>query len=88
MCLAVPGQLISIESSGEDEFGAEGMVDFQGTRVKVSLALVPAISVGSWVLVHAGMALETLDEDEARKTWRYLSESGVPGMPESFEVKE
>lgn len=84
MCLALPGQVVSVEHLSEDGVGAEGVVDFQGTRVKVSLALVPGVSVGSWVLVHAGMALEMLDESEARQTWHYLSEAGVPGIPTTF----
>jgi hydrogenase expression/formation protein HypC len=72
MCLAVPGRII-------ERRGELASVDFQGTRVEVSLALTPEAQVGSWVLVHAGFAISDLDEAEARQTWAYLREAGVLG---------
>jgi hydrogenase expression/formation protein HypC len=75
MCLAVPGRIIDIQ---EDSGPARtGTVDFQGSRVEVSLALVPDASAGDWVLVHAGFAISTLNEAEARETWQYLEEAGL-----------
>ena len=56
--------------------GTIATVDFQGSRVDVSLALVPQAQLGDWVLVHAGFALNVLDEQEAVQTWKYLQESG------------
>ena len=70
MCLAVPGQII--ECAGES-----ATVDFQGSRVAVSLAFTPEAGLGDWVLVHAGFALTQLDEREARETWEYLHEAEV-----------
>ncbi len=70
MCLAVPGQVI-------ERRGDEATVDFHGSRVEVSLALTPDAEVGSWVLVHAGFAINLLDEAEARETWQYLCEAEV-----------
>ena len=70
MCLAVPGRII-------DQRGTEATVDFQGSRVDVSLILTPEASVDDWVLVHAGFAISQLDEAEALETWSYLSAAGV-----------
>ncbi len=77
MCLAVPGRVISIDENPAGALGPEGLVDFLGTKTRVSLVLVPSAEVGSWVLVHAGMALEELDAEEASRTWSYLREAGV-----------
>jgi hydrogenase expression/formation protein HypC len=78
MCLAVPGKIIEIKENPTGEaVGAAGKVDFQGSQVEVGLAFVPEAKVGDWVLVHAGFALNTLDEEEARETWKYLEEAGL-----------
>lgn len=74
MCLAVPGRLTAID-------GKTGVLDFQGNELRVSLAMTPNAKVGAWLLVHAGMALQEVDEAEARKTWEYLQEMGVAEMP-------
>ncbi len=74
MCLAVPGRLTAID-------GKIGVLDFQGNELRVSLAMTPEARIGSWLLVHAGMALQEVDEAEARKTWEYLQEMGVAEMP-------
>ena len=72
MCLAVPGRIKSIE--GEDELTRTGKVSFGGIVKEISLALVPKAKVGDFVLVHAGFAINTLDEKEADKTFEYLRE--------------
>jgi len=91
MCLAVPGKIVRIKAdnvatndavandvttNGAASIGTIATVDFQGSRVDVSLALVPQAQLGDWVLVHAGFALNVLDEQEAAQTWKYLEESG------------
>ena len=65
MCLAVPGKLI--EKNGDD-----GLVDFQGSRVRAGLTFTPDAEVGDWLLVHAGYAINKLDADEAREIWDLL----------------
>ena len=78
MCLAVPGKIIEIQdTSHESGTGSLGTVDFQGTRIEVGLAFTPEAKVGDWVLVHAGFALNTLDEQEASETWQYLKEADL-----------
>ena len=69
MCLAVPGQIVSIE-------GPQADVDFGGVLKKVNVSLIEG-HVGDWVVVHAGFAIETMDEEEAQETlqtWKELLE--------------
>ncbi len=65
MCLAVPGKIIE---RFEDHGLPMGKVDFDGTSVTACLAYVPEATVGQYVIVHAGFALNVIDEDEAQKT--------------------
>jgi len=66
MCLAVPGQILSI--TGDDPITRAGRVSFGGVVKEVSLAYVPEAAVGDYVIVHAGFALNVIDEEEAQKT--------------------
>ncbi|MCP4544926.1 MAG: HypC/HybG/HupF family hydrogenase formation chaperone [bacterium] len=72
MCLAVPGKILEIVDSGEPVIGRTAMVDFQGSRLEASLAMVPEAEVDDWVLVHAGFAMSVLDEKEAKENWDML----------------
>ena len=72
MCLAIPGLLLSVE--GDDPAFREGKVDFGGVRKQVSLACTPDASPGDYVLVHAGFALQVLDQEEARRNLATLEE--------------
>ena len=67
MCLAVPGKVIR-------KVGDSAQVDLQGNRLEVSTVLVPEAGEGSWVLVHAGFAIQTLSEEEAKETFALLRE--------------
>ncbi len=66
MCLAVPGQVISI--SGDEPLMRKGKVSFGGVIKEVSLAYVPEVQVGNYVIVHVGFALSILDEEAAQKS--------------------
>ena len=57
MCVAFPGKVLEID-------GAAARVDFAGTVTAVNVSMVDA-RVGDYVLVHAGMALQTMGADEA-----------------------
>lgn len=72
MCLAVPGQIISI--AGEDPLGRYAKVDFGGILKEVSLACTPEAQVGDYVIVHVGVAIGRLDETEAQRVFDYLRE--------------
>jgi len=87
MCLAVPGKIAEITDAPDDPVGGRvAAVDFQGSRVEVSLAMTPEAEPGDWVLVHAGFAITLLDEDEARETWEYLDAGGLGVMPEELKA--
>ncbi len=79
MCLAVPGKIISIVEG--DELSRSGRVSFAGIVKEISLALVPEAKVGDYVLVHAGFAINTLDETEAARTFDYLRQLENPDEP-------
>lgn len=68
MCLAVPGRIETIEENGA------AMVDFGGIKGAVSLHLLPKARVGDYVIVHAGFAIELLDEKEAKETLALFKE--------------
>ena len=68
MCLAIPAKVVKIR-------GSEAKVDFgEGTLRSVNISLVDA-DVGQYVIVHAGFAIQTLDEEEAKESlalWREI----------------
>ena len=70
MCLAVPGEILSVE--GAEPLQRTGKVNFGGVVKQVSLAYVPEAQVGDYVIVHVGVALQTVDREEAQKTLAYL----------------
>jgi hydrogenase expression/formation protein HypC len=72
MCLAVPGQVLSIE--GADPLTRQGRVMFAGVVKQANLAYVPEAKLGDYVLVHAGFAITVIDEAEALRTLAYLAE--------------
>ena len=72
MCLAVPGKLVHIE--GDDPTWRSGKVDFGGILKEVNLGCVPEAEVGDYVLVHVGLAISRVDEEEAQKVFEYLRE--------------
>ena len=72
MCLAVPGKIIAI--TNEDPLFRSGKVDFGGVAREISLACLPEAKVGNYVIVHVGMAISLLNEDEAKRTLEDLAE--------------
>jgi hydrogenase expression/formation protein HypC len=68
MCLAIPAKVLQVE-------GSNAHVDFgDGTLREVNVSLVD-VQIGSYVIVHAGFAIEVLDQTEAQETldlWRKL----------------
>jgi hydrogenase expression/formation protein HypC len=72
MCLAVPGQILSVE--GDGDFSRLGRVSFGGIVKEVNLSCVPEAAVGDYVIVHVGVALSKLDEEEARRVFDYFKQ--------------
>jgi hydrogenase expression/formation protein HypC len=71
MCLAIPGKIESVRDHGE-LLQRTGRVSFGGIIKEISLACTPEAGVGDYVLVHAGIAIATIDEEAAQETLRYL----------------
>lgn len=67
MCLAVPGKIIEIQD-------LLATVDINGVTRKISLMLLPETEIGQFVLVHAGFAIQAIDEEEVRKTLELFKE--------------
>jgi len=70
MCLAIPARVE--QSIGTDS----AIVNLGGVRKEISLALIGGVAVGDYVIVHAGYALQKLDEEEALKTLAMFAEMG------------
>ena len=72
MCLAIPARVMSID-------GSKAQVDFgEGVLREVNVTLVEA-KVGDYVLVHAGYAIQTVDQKEALETislWKEILAAG------------
>lgn len=82
MCLAIPGRVVRIE----EQFGQPvATVDFDGTLREVAATFVPDLAVGDYVIAHAGVAIQRLDEDAAAETLRLLGQLGdrPPGPGEA-----
>lgn len=62
MCLAVPVKVVEL-LEGQMAVGEQ-----LGVQLEFSTALLEEAKVGSYVLVHTGIAIETLDENEANET--------------------
>jgi hydrogenase expression/formation protein HypC len=70
MCLAVPAEVVEIESQMALCRMGEGQ-----TSIKASLLLMDEeVAVGDYLLIHAGFALRRLDVEEAKETLRLMRE--------------
>ena len=61
MCLAIPMKIIEIKDK-------KGIVEVGGVKREIGLQLMKNIKVGDYVIVHAGFAIQILDEKEAKET--------------------
>lgn len=75
MCLAVPGKVLEIDPS--DPLMRQARVSFGGVVREISLALLPEAEVGSYVLAHAGIAIGSVDEEEAGHIFEALATLGA-----------
>lgn len=67
MCLAVPMKVLEIK-------GKTGLVEVGGVRKEANLQLLEQVNVGDYIIVHAGFAIQKLDENEAQETLKLLEE--------------
>ncbi len=67
MCLAVPAKIKSI-------YNRTAVVEISGVTYEASLFLTPEAKIGDYVIMHAGFAIQILDQKEAQKTLKLFSE--------------
>jgi hydrogenase expression/formation protein HypC len=70
MCLAIPSKITRIENE-------MAVIDVDGVQRQASLLLLPGVQVGDYVIVHAGFAIQKIDEAAARETLRLLKEAAA-----------
>jgi hydrogenase expression/formation protein HypC len=75
MCLAIPGKIIAIPEALDEVF-RRAKVSFGGIVKDVDLTMAPEAKIGDYVLVHVGVAIGIVDEEEAQKTFEYLQQIG------------
>ena len=81
MCLAIPGQVVQINES-EEAIMRTGSVKFGGIQKNINLSMVPEVKLNDYVLVHVGLAISIVSEEEAQKTLKFLE-----GMGELDDLK-
>lgn len=72
MCLAIPGKIIQLNDNDKT-----AMVDFDGIIQKIIIALIQDPQVGKYVIIHAGYAIEQINEKEALEAinqWKEIAE--------------
>lgn len=67
MCLAIPAKVISVS-------GNSARVVIEDTEYNASLLLLDDVRAGDFVMLHAGFAIQKVDEEEAKETMRLLRE--------------
>ena len=77
MCLAIPVKVVEVGAGETADFA---VVDLDGVRKEISLALVDDVKVGDYVILHVGYALSKLDADEAEKTLALFAEMEAAGV--------
>jgi hydrogenase expression/formation protein HypC len=83
MCLAIPGKLIEVY----EENGLKmGKLDYAGTVNSACLAYVPEIEIGQYAIVHAGFALNIIDEKEAQETYALWDEMVDAAAEEGLDI--
>ncbi len=73
MCLAMPARVVEMKDDDQ------AVVELDGVRKEISVALIEAPRVGDYVIVHVGYALSRLDPDEAAKTLALFAEMQAAG---------
>ncbi len=85
MCLAIPGKVIEIRPDAQGVQMAKA--NFGGIVKQVCLEYTPEVKVGDYVLVHVGISLSKVDEEEAARTYQLLEEMKQLGELEVPDVE-
>ena len=70
MCLAIPSRVVDIKND-------MAVIDVDGVRREASLLLLEDPKVGDWVIVHAGFAIQKIDEAAARESLDILRQTAA-----------
>lgn len=70
MCLSIPAKIEQID-------GNNAIVNLSGNLIKVGIELLDDVQVGDYVLVHAGYAIQKIDENEAMETLQLLKDLDI-----------
>ncbi|PKN12131.1 MAG: HypC/HybG/HupF family hydrogenase formation chaperone [Deltaproteobacteria bacterium HGW-Deltaproteobacteria-4] len=73
MCLAVPMRVVTID-------GEVAICEIDGVRREANLMMIDGVTINDYVLIHAGFAIEKLDEKEAEETLRLMREVLARGI--------
>jgi hydrogenase expression/formation protein HypC len=85
MCLAIPGKIKSIRTEYDGKIKM-AKVSFGGIIKDATLDMVPEAKVDDYVLVHVGVAISIVNEEEAARTFKYLEEMGE--VEEELVIKD
>ena len=75
MCLAIPGKIVEFTDALDDVFRI-AKVDYGGIQKEVNMSMLPEAKVGDYVMVHVGVAISIVDEQEAQETTKFLRQMG------------
>ena len=67
MCLAIPMKVIKIE-------GSRAVVELGGVKMTINLELLDNVKNGEYVIIHAGFAIQKVDDKEAEETIEILKQ--------------
>ncbi len=73
MCLGVPMQVKTIENE-------VAICEIDDVQREASLMMLDDVKIGDYVLIHAGFAIEKIDDDEAQLTLKALREALDMGL--------
>ena len=79
MCLAIPAKIVEMD-------GVIAQVEVKGVRRQTSLMLLPEAKMGDYVLVHAGFAMQVVEEKDAQETYALLAE--MQGGERTFALEQ
>ncbi len=68
MCLGVPARIVELRTNDV------ALIDVNGNQIEINIRLTPEVELNQYVLVHAGFAMEIIDESVAFETMQYLKE--------------
>lgn len=80
MCLGVPAEVVKLLDN------YQAVVDVDQNVVEISILMTPDVEIGQYVLVHAGFAMEIIEEGYAKETMSLLRE--VQSIRESHQYEQ